>query len=167
MHMSIVWSCSLLLIILFQAGQAPSFPEGLFTDKEKKKIEKNTDDLDERIEAYKDASVRIQKSLLKSLSDKEHDIASKQLEAWVSLLSGSIEDIAKNTNLKKNRSKDLMRYEIQVRRAIDELRDYKLRVPYENQDLFERSIDRADAIRGRMVDILFRPEKVSAKKEPR
>jgi hypothetical protein len=162
MLMFIVWSCSLLLGFLFQAGQVPTFPDDLFIEKEKKKIEKNRDDLNERLEVYKDASMRIQKSLQKNLASGKYDLAFRQMDTWLSLLSGSIEDIEANTNPKKKKSKDLIRYEIQVRRSIGELQDYKIRVPVKEQDALERAIERADAIRVKMVDVLFQPEKLSS-----
>jgi len=159
--MPILWSCSLFLSILFQTGTVPSFPDGIFTAKEKEKIVKNADDIGERIEAYRDASIRIHKTLLKTISDKEYSSVSEQLKTWMSLLSESIKDIESSINPKKKKSKALIKYEIQVRKAVNDLRDYKIRAPYEQQDILEQCIDLADAVRGKMVDLLFQPEKTS------
>ena len=163
--MSVLWPCCLFLIVLIQAGSEPSFPEGIFSAKEEKKLEKNADDLEERIEVYTDASKRIHKSILKNISGKDFDRIPRQLETWCVLLSESLKDIEVHINPKKKKSKDLIKYEIQVRKAINDLRDFQTHAPYELQDLFDQSIDQADSVRGKMVDILFQPEKVSAKEK--
>lgn len=163
--MSVIWSCFLFLAVLLQAGEEASFPDRIFTAKEENKLENNPDDLEERIEVYKDASERIYKAVVKNISDRDFDALTHQLGIWLILLSESIKDIESNINLNKKIPKDLIKYEIQVRKAINDLRESKTRAPYEMQDLFEQSIDQADAIRGKIVDILFQPEKVSTEKQ--
>ena len=154
--MPILTSFSLLMAIFLQSGNAPSFPEGTFTDKEQKKIEKNQDDLKERIEVYKDASVRMQKKLRKDIRAKNFSPVPDYLKTWTSLLSGSLKDIEANLNPDKKRPKALIKYEIEIRKAVNDLKDYQLRAPVEQQDAFDLCIAEADTIRGKIVDILFK-----------
>jgi hypothetical protein len=154
--MALLTACGLLLISFLQAGYVPSFAEGIFTEKEKKKIEENADDLGERLEVYKDASARLHKKIRKSVADNDYGAVPGQLKIWTSLLSESLKDIETHINPKKKKLKELIKYEIQVRETINDLRDYKLRAPFAQQDIFEEYVDQADGIRSKMVDILFR-----------
>ncbi len=164
--MRLLASCSLLSALLLQAAPAPPpFPEGMFTEKEREKIDKNADDLGKRIEVYRDASARMHKALGKSVSAGDFGPVPGQLEAWVRFLAESVKDIEANTDPEKKRLKALIRYEIDVRKAINDLRNYRVRAPAAQQDAFERCVGRADALRGTMVDLLFRPEDVVGRKE--
>lgn len=157
--MSILSSCGLILFLLFHSGYIPSFPDGILTAKETRKFEKNADNLGERLEVYKDASSRMQKDLGRIIRKKEFVSVDGRLQSWILLLSESLKDIKSNIDPKKKRPKDLIKYEIQIRKALNDLKDFQMRAPYEQQDMFESCIDRADAIRGEIVDILFQPEK--------
>jgi len=153
--MSTLTSFSLLLIFFLQSGYTPSFPEGTFTGKEKKKIEKNQDNLEERTEVYRDACVRILKQLRKDIAQNDYPVIPDRLKTWTTLLSESLKDIEANMNPDKKKPKDLMKYEIEIRKAINDLKDYQLRAPAGQQDVFERCISEADTIHGKIVDILF------------
>ncbi|MEJ2109164.1 MAG: hypothetical protein P8Z37_04470 [Acidobacteriota bacterium] len=52
--------------------------------------------------------------------------------------------------------KALIKYEIEIRKAIGDLKDFQIRVPVELQDVFEHRITEADDIHGKIVDILFK-----------
>jgi len=157
--MSITWPFIwLITAILFENGSVPTFPEGIFTAKEKKKIEKNADDLEERLEAYRDASIRINEVLRKAVSKRDYEKVPDLLEKWMALLSGSMKDIESNLDPEKKRPRDLIKYEIQIRKSINDIRDYKVRAPGDQQDIFNSCIDRAEIVRIRMVEILFNPE---------
>jgi len=146
---------SLILSFLLQTGNMPVFFEDLFTEKEKNKIEKNHDDLEERIEVYRDASIRMHKNIRRDITGNNYDIVPDRLQTWLSLLLESLKDIEANINPKKRKLKDLIKYEIQIRKSINDLRDYQLRAPVKQQDVFERCIEQADSIRSKIVDILF------------
>ena len=77
------------------------------------------------------------------------------LKLWVALLSGSLEDI--EANLKTNKkSKALIRYEIQVRKANATFQGYKAKAPVDQQDVLDEQIAGAEKIRKKFVDIIFR-----------
>jgi hypothetical protein len=149
-------SFSILLIFCMQTGFQPNFPEGLFTAKEQKKLDRNPDDLEDRIEVYKDACDRIYKNFSKDASKGNYETALDQLKTWTLLLSESVKDIEANINPQKRKLKDLTQYEIQIRKAISDLHDYWLQAPYEQQNTFEKYIESADKTRNRIVDILFK-----------
>lgn len=146
---------SLLVGLLMQSAGKPVFPENLFTAKEKQKLEKNLDDLEERIEVYRDASVRIFRSIEQGVSADSYAEIPARLEIWVCLLSESLKDIEASIDPAKRKMKDLKKYEIQIREAIYDLEDYKLRAPPEQQETFDSRIRQADDVRGKIVKILF------------
>jgi hypothetical protein len=153
--MSLLWPFSLMLGMLFQSGNPSLFPDGTFTEKERLKIEKKAADIQGRIGVYRDASIRMQKSLQRAVSQKDFGSVPDQLKLWGDLLSGSIQDIDAHVNPKKKKSKALIKFEIHVRKSIIDLRDYKIQAPADQQDAFNDSIAMAESIRKRMVDILF------------
>ena len=153
--MAVLPLISLIVGLLLQAAGEPVFPENLFTLKEKQKLQKNLDDLEERIEVYRDASVRIFKSIEKEVSTDNYSAIPARLEIWVVLLSESLKDIETNIDPKKRKLKDLIKYEIQIREALHDLEDFRLRAPPGQQELFESFIRQADDAHGEMVKILF------------
>lgn len=146
---------SLFVGLLLQAGGEPAFPDNLFTPKERQKLQKNPDDLEERIEVYRDASARIFKGIGKEISADNYGAVPAKLKIWIVLLSESLKDIKATVDPKKKRLKDLIKYEIQIREALHDLEDFKLRAPPGQQDLFESLIRQADDAHGEMVKILF------------
>jgi hypothetical protein len=158
MAMSVFWLFSLASVILLQNEYAFDFPKGTFTEKEAVKLEKEADDIEERIKVYRKASERMMKSLLKAVSKKEFQMIPDSLSSWTTLLAESLNDIEANLERKKKKSKPLIKYEIQVRKAIKDIRDFKTRAPVQQQDIINRSLDRSESVRARMVEILFNPE---------
>jgi len=158
MAMSVFWFFSLVSILLLQNEYVPNFPEGTFIEKEAVKLEKEADDIEERIKVYKKASERMMKDILRAVSKKEFQMLPDSLTSWTTLLTESLKDIDANLERKKKKSKPLIKYEIQVRKAIKDIRDFKTRAPVELQDIINQSIGRAESVRTRMVEILFNPE---------
>jgi hypothetical protein len=152
-------SFSLFLSILLQNGSVPVFPPDTFTEKETAKIEKKADNIDGRIDVYRSASERMQKELKKTLSKEGFQYIPDRIERWTLLVTESLKDIKANIDPGKKKSKSLIKYEIQVRKAIKDLKELQVRAPYSQQDMFDNCIERADVARGKMVDILFLPEK--------
>ena len=157
MLMSIIWSFSFVLSILLQNGYAPHFPSGIFTEKESRKIEKKSDDIEGRIKVYREASERMLKSLRQAVSKKESQAVPGILSTWTTLLTESLKDIEINLERTEKKSKPLIKYEIQVRKAIKEVQDFKIRAPVDQQDIFNDCINMAASVRSRMVEILFNP----------
>jgi len=125
--MSITWLFSLVLGIFLQAGIAPDFPAGTFTEKEAGKIEKESDDVEGRIKVYQKASERMLKDLRNAVSEKKFQTVPENLSTWTILITESLKDIEANLERKKKRPRPLIKYEIQVRKAIREIRDFKIR----------------------------------------
>jgi len=78
----------------------------------------------------------------------------EQLKAWPDLMAEASRDIDRNIGRKK-KSKNLIHFEIQLRRALLDLRNLKFQVPHEYQDEFESVLDRVDGVRKKLVEILF------------
>ena len=143
------------LLLFLQTSPNSSFGEGIFTPGETAHLA-NARSLDGRIKVYADASQRICKKLWETARQEKSDSIPDILKTWTSLLSGSLDDIAANSKSKK-KSKRLINYEIQVRKAINGLMDLKLKAPFEQQDAYDACIAQAETIRKKFVDILFRP----------
>ena len=158
--MSILWPFLLILSVLLQNGSVSNFPAGTFTEKEAGKIEKESDDIDSRIDVYRKASIRMQKELKETVSKAGFQDVPARIQLWTSLITESLKDIEYSIDPKKKKSKALIKYEIHVRQTINDLRELQIRAPYEQQQIFDSCIERANAARGEMVDILFQPEKV-------
>jgi hypothetical protein len=150
--MMILWAAVLMLFV--QAGDFSLSADSTLNSEEKLKIQKEKN-INGRIKIYKQASDRIQKSIQDATAKNNFEIVSNDLKAWTSLLSESLQDI--ETNLKsKKKSKNLIRYEIQVRKAISNTQNYKIKAPVDQQDLFESCLEQAEKIRTKFVDILFK-----------
>ena len=159
MSMSVLQPFILVFGLLLQQGGISNFPAGTFTEKEAKKIEKESDDIDGRIDVYRNASIRMQEELKKTVSGKGFQGVPDHLKLWTSLVTESLRDIESNIDPEKKKSKNLIKYEIHLRQTIDELRELQIRAPYQQHDIFEDCIYRANEARAKMVDILFQPEK--------
>ena len=147
-------STFILTISMFlQASGAPFFEGDIFTDKEIIKLEKEKD-VNDRIKIYTNASKRIQKRLNEAASKGEFGSVPDDLNLWMELLIKSLEDI--KTNLEPGKkSKNLIKYEIQVRKSLADMEDYMIKAPLEQQDAFESSIRQAGEIRQRFVALIF------------
>ena len=157
--MSILCSLILALSISLQYGNVRGFPAGTFTEKEAGKIEKESNDIDARINVYRDASIRMQKELRDTVSKEGFQDVPDHLQLWTSMVTQSLRDIEASIDPKKKKSKALIKYEIHVRQTLNDLRELQIRAPYEQQIVFEDCINAANVARGKMVDILFQPEK--------
>lgn len=152
--MALAESLLLVFIVIFQApGLNPAIVE-VFSKAEKSQIAVSQS-LDGRIKVYDIASSRIQKALQESIRKDQFDAVPDTLKAWTSLLQKSLEDIEANSKSKK-KSKKLIKYEIHVRKAINDILEFKLKAPVEQQDIFSSCIAQAEAIRKKFIDIIFK-----------
>jgi len=111
--------------------------------------------IDDRIKVYHSASKRMQQSVDAAVRSNDFSGLPDALKLWVALLTGSLEDI--EANLKTNKkSKALIHYEIQVRKANSAFRGYKTKAPVDQQDALDEQITGAEKIRMKFVDIIFR-----------
>jgi hypothetical protein len=143
----------LALSLLFQAAAGPPDMSNILNPAEQAQMSA-AQKVEDRIKVYLNASIRIQRSLHETVTKKEYETTPNTLQLWGSLLSKSLEDIEANLKTKK-KSKALIRYEIQVRKALVDLRNSKVNAPYEQQDAFDDCITRAESIRKKFVEILF------------
>ena len=90
--------------------------EGNVLNAEEKARINRAQSVDDRIKVYHSASKRMQQSVDAAVSSNDFSGVPDALKLWVALLSGSLEDIEANLKTKK-KSKALIRYEIQVRKA--------------------------------------------------
>jgi hypothetical protein len=143
----------LLLNLLIQAGSFSPPANSALNAEEKLKMEKETNP-NSRIKIYRQASERIQNSLQQAFSNEDYQSVPQNLKRWTSLLSESLNDM--ESNLKsKTKSKNLIAYEIHVRKAISSVRNHKIGAPTEQQDVFDASLEQAEKIRKKFVAILF------------
>lgn len=153
--MTIASSIILALLLFLQPSKIPSFGEDVFNPKEKAGLA-NANSLDDRIKVYEAASRRTLKMLRETARQDKSNTVPDILKTWTSLLTGSLEDISANSKSKK-KSKKLIKYEIQVRKAINDIQDLKVKASIEHQDAYDSCIDQAETIRKKFIDILFRP----------
>ncbi len=148
-------SQSLLPAALFilQAA-APSFTEGILNPKETRQLERATK-IEQRIKVYETASKRMQQTVHSLAADGKFSQINETLRLWNVLLTGSLEDI--ETNLKtKKKSRALIRYEIQVRKALAAAQDYRNSIQPEDMEEFDACLANAEKIRKRLVEVIFR-----------
>jgi hypothetical protein len=147
--------CALTLIfsIIAQSGGilTPA-AEGLTADERERLAREQK--LDNRIKIYETASKRLLKSLETAVIKEQYDSDLPILKAWTYLLNTSFEDIEKNASRKK-KSKALIRLEIQLRKALSDVQEYKLRAPLDQQGAFDAFLSRSEQIRKKFVEILF------------
>jgi hypothetical protein len=148
------WGTIILAFGIFLQGSGmPTFEGDIFTDTESKKLEKERD-VNDRIKIYTNASKRIQKRLNRAASKGEFSSVPNDLKLWIELLAKSLEDIETNL-MPGKKSKNLIKYEIQVRKSLADMEDYRIGAPFEQQDAFESSIRQAGDIRQRFVALIF------------
>jgi hypothetical protein len=146
-------SLVLILNLLCLTGSTPSYGTDIFSADEILKLKKE-DSVERRAKIYQSASVRIQKNLQQSADKEEFKIVPDLLKTWNLLLSKSIEDI--ETNLKaKHKPRSLIDYEIHVRKAIGDVKGYKIKAPADYEDAFNSCIAQAESAHKKLVDMLF------------
>jgi hypothetical protein len=152
--MAILASVFLILTLLTQtAGLSPA-PAKAFTSEEYSRLAASKSP-NNRISIYDEASERIQKDLQAAAKKEQFETVPDLLTTWISLLQTSLEDIETNSNANK-KTKKLRKFEIHLRKAIKDLRDIKLKAPVEQQDTFDSGIVKAETIRKKLIDILFK-----------
>ncbi len=151
--MAFLGSLALFLSIVIQTGAAPPAEDDVFSPAEKSQLAMaNT--IDRRIKIYEAASKRIQQTLQAAVGKEDFGAVPNYLKQWTSLLAKSLEDIEANLKSKK-KSRNLISYEIQVRKSIAHTQSLKIRAPIDQQDDFDSCLSSAEAIRKKLVEILF------------
>ena len=151
--MTFIGSIFLALSMFIQAGEASSIIDDLFSPTEHAQLT-TANSLNDRIKVYVKASKRIHLMLQDAAVKKESGAVPAILQLWTSLLDKSVEDIEANLKPKK-KPKNLKKYEIQLRKAIKDLEDFKVSAPIDLREDYEAFLNRAETIRNRFVEILF------------
>ncbi len=144
---------SLAFNMAVQSERIPSFDDDVLSSGEKIQMEK-ADSVDRRIKIYTEASKRIQKNLQEAVSVNNFLFVPAYLKKWTRLLVRSLEDIEANLKPEK-KNKNLIKYEIQVRKSLEAIRDYRMQAPVEQQDAFDSCLARAESVRKKFVEKIF------------
>ena len=144
---------TLLLSIFIQGTAIPTSAGDILNPAEKSQMEKATT-IERRIKVYEAASKRIQQTLHEAVTKEDFRTIPDSLKLWTSLLAASLEDIQANLKAKK-KSRNLINYEIQVRKEIADTQGFKIRAPVEQQDVFDSCLTQAEEMRKKFVEILF------------
>ncbi|MBN2337215.1 MAG: hypothetical protein JXP48_01645 [Acidobacteria bacterium] len=150
------FALSLVFVLLLGApadGPPPAEKE-LFTPAERARLAR-AGSLDDRIRVYESASKRMREEIEKTVKKDAFGAIPAALETWASLLDRSLDDIRANTRPDRKKSKRLIRYEIQVRKAVDGMRDLKIKSPIELADAFDAFLLEAEDVRKEFIEILF------------
>ena len=149
--MSIFW---LVLASGFQAATGiPDLDPGVLTDTEKVQLDRERS-VESRIRIYSGVSARFQETIKQDFQQKTFDKIPNKLTSWLKLLTHSLQDIEKNVDRKK-KSKNLIHCEIQLRKALAEIKEYRLKSPQDLDPEYEAFLTQAEVVRRTFVDILF------------
>jgi len=127
------------------------------TEPEKKKLA-SQEKIDNRVKIYREISTRFHKSLQGIAGEKEETGILPLLSCWQELLSASLKDVELNINRKK-KSGALKDYEIQIRKAIVDVENARLKAAYQEHAAYDAWLAQANTARERFVDILFQRDK--------
>ncbi len=143
----------ILILGLTQASGVPATPDDGLTAAEREQLQKQQK-IDGRIKIYAIASQRLFRTLEAEVLKEDYQSDLATLKTWGALLDRASKDIGENASRKK-KSKSLIRYEIELRKALTDVQGFKIRAPVDQQDAFTAFLDRAEGIRKGFVDILF------------
>jgi hypothetical protein len=145
---------SAFLLFAFQQQDKPIIPSNVLNAREMAKVQKATT-IKARIKIYESASKRMMDAMNEAGVKEEFATLPAEMKTWTTLLTKALEDIETNLQ-KKKKSRALINLEIQVRKAIADLENLKLKAPGEQQDSFESALSTAEQVRKKFVEILFR-----------
>lgn len=154
MTMPLLGLLPLFLYAFLQVASVPLLEGNILNEGEKARINK-AQSVNDRIKVYHSASKRMQQSVDAAVRSDDFSGVPDALKLWVALLTGSLEDIEANLRTNK-KSKALIQYEIQVRKANSAFRGYKAKASVDQQDAIDEQITAAEKIRKKFVDIIFR-----------
>jgi hypothetical protein len=110
--------------------------------------------IDGRVKVYRNLSERFRQAVQSAVSTPNYDEVPALVQCWKELLAVSLKDIEANINRKK-KSGALIGYEIQLRKSIVDMGNFRLKVSFEQQRDFESWLSQAKVAHDRFVDILF------------
>jgi hypothetical protein len=143
----------LWFLALVSQAQTPVSEDG-FTPQERSKLAQQQK-IDGRIKVYQSATERTKSALAAKLRQQEYASVPEILQSWDRLLTLSLQDIDQSIVDRRKKSNALIRYEIQLRKAISDIQAQKTAAPVEIFDQLDAWLKRADEVRRKLVDILF------------
>lgn len=146
---------SLAFLISIQSGppSLASIGPGVFTATERARLERELK-VDNRIKIYEAASKRYLRSVQDQIQKEQFKNLEPEIGSWLSMLSFSLKDIDHNVQRRK-KSRSLIHYEIELRKAIEDMKDLRLKAVGEADAAFDKWLNEAEIIRNTFVDILF------------
>jgi hypothetical protein len=145
-------SLLLLVIILLQADSSATLVDG-FSIAERLQLNSKSK-IEDRIKIYESVSNRYHKSVEQAADKQNFEQIPAILQSWSSVLSKSLADISQNVD-RKRKSNALIKFEIQLRKSIVDMRDAKIKAPVDHQDYYDDWIAQTEEARKQFVDILF------------
>jgi hypothetical protein len=153
----IIWMLYLLLCApsgpATVATQAPQSADGLIPA-ERVQLAKEQK-VDRRIKIYAQALARHRASFEGAVIKQDYEAVAGVLASWFQLLQYSVDDIDSGITNRKNKSKELIRYEIQLRKAISDVQGYRTTLPVDQVDALDTWLSRAEEAHQKIVEILF------------
>ena len=135
---------------------APVLPQAAidaFTPAERKRLAAAAK-VDDRIKVYTSAIIDRRRMVSAGMSGPDPQPVSEMLKSWTVILDYALEDIQANAG-RKSRSRHLRRFEIELRKALGELDDLKVKGTFEQMQEIESWMKHAEQIRSATVGILF------------
>ncbi len=147
---SLLWVCNLLAQ---SAGLTPAQAADCLTAPEKARLEKEVK-LDRRVKIYDEVCERFENGLILLIQQQDLKAVPDHLKCWIDVLDRSLKDI-QNSPGRKDKSKALIRYEIDLRKAINTVQESRARADVDTLDAFDTWLANAEGIRQKMVALLF------------
>lgn len=142
--------------LLQQPGSTPPAGTGgrdPFSPQERTRLRREQK-IDGRIKLYDAASQRLLKSVSTSVKEEKLEGLATTLDDWSMILAEALKDIEASVQPGK-KPKPLIRFEIQLRKAIADVEELKTTTGVEAFDILNSWINHAEQVRSRFVDILF------------
>jgi hypothetical protein len=142
----------LLVVGLLQADGAPTQVDG-FSVAEQLQLNSKSK-IEDRIKVYESVSNRYHKGVEQAAGKQDFERIPTILQSWSLALSKSLADISQHINRKK-KSNALIKYEIQLRKSLVDMRAARIKAPVDHQEIYDDWIARTEEVRKQFVDILF------------
>jgi|WetSurMetagenome_2_1015567.scaffolds.fasta_scaffold159297_2 hypothetical protein len=145
-------SLLLLVALLLQADNSATPGDG-FSVAERLQLNSKSK-IEDRIKIYESVSSHYHKSVEQAADRQNFEGIPAILQFWTTVLTKSLDDISQNVDRKK-KSNALIKFEIQLRKSIVDMRDVRIKAAVDDQDHYDDWIAHAEGVRKQFVDILF------------